>query len=204
MKIIKANEVSNYLYEDIKEEPLYKKSNGDLLIKSDSGYGYTAVTSSDVIRGHISAENDQEAINKFISNKFDESFSDDHSLEEPLNTTVDEDAFDGDFYLDDSDLLTDDECIIAGKSFIEGGIEYRWLEREGDSLLIDFDYWGVWKAESEDGEEAWFVVELDTGFIDWGPCDTFEEAHDFMMSKADEDEDDDDLLYDDDVNLLNI
>jgi hypothetical protein len=40
-------------------------------------------------------------------------------------------------------------------------------------------------------QNQYFIVEQDTGFIDWGPCDTIKEAVDFLESKYDEYLDDD-------------
>lgn len=56
-------------------DTLHKNANGDTLIKSDAGDGYTVLNSKDVVRGHISAEKDDEAIDKFMSNELDEDFS---------------------------------------------------------------------------------------------------------------------------------
>lgn len=58
--------------EDVDSESpiLHKKANGSYLVASDNGY--TAFNKSDECVGHISANNEQEAKNKFNSNQFDE------------------------------------------------------------------------------------------------------------------------------------
>lgn len=66
-----------WMYEDVEESPvLHKKPDGSYLVSAESGDGYTAYNKSDVWVGHISADNEQEAKNKFNANKFDESLGD--------------------------------------------------------------------------------------------------------------------------------
>lgn len=94
-------------------------------------------------------------------------------------------------YDDDND---DDDDVKPNKGFSEGGAEYIWNGPIGDVCHIDFDNWQVWSANevSSENEEiitsdnVYFVVDIDTGFIDWGPCDTAKEAQEFLNSKLDD------------------
>lgn len=54
---------------------LHKKGDGSYLVASENGDGYTAFNKSDVCMGHITANNEQEAKNKFNSNQFDENLN---------------------------------------------------------------------------------------------------------------------------------
>lgn len=121
------------------------------------------------------------------------------AIREAEETEDSEDAYNK--YLATFEINDDDE-IKAGVSFIEDGEEYTWVQDEHYTVNIDFDTWGIWKAESNDGDNTWWVVEVDTGFIDWGPCYTKQEAIDFLKSKEEdyeEDEDDfSDVEFDDD------
>lgn len=84
----------------------------------------------------------------------------------------------------------DDEVVAPGVDFIEDGKEWKWYNQIGDTVHIDFDNWAVWEAhEKDEGYPAYFIVDVDTGFIDWGPCDTKEEAADFLDSKQSDEED---------------
>lgn len=83
--------------------------------------------------------------------------------------------------------------VEAGKDFEVDGDAYTWLQPESDTYNIDFDNWQVWSAThhftdefGSDDELAYFVVDIDTEFIDWGPADTKKEAVDFLDSKYDE------------------
>lgn len=106
----------------------------------------------------------------------------------------------------DTDEYDDDNEVTAGKTFIESGYEYKWLEKVGATVHLDFDNWAVWSAENlDDDVTEYFVVDEDTGFIDWGPVDTAEEALEFLQSKVDdynEDEDDygDFIDFEEDMN----
>jgi len=66
----------DWMNEEVEEQSpiIHKKGDGSYLIASPDG-GYTAFNRSDVCMGHISAENETEAKNKFNSNKFDENLS---------------------------------------------------------------------------------------------------------------------------------
>lgn len=107
---------------------------------------------------------------------------------------------------DDTDILYDMEdydedntTVTAGNSFIEDGYTWTWFKQCGDTVHLDFDNWAVWWAyrpEVEDDENStaisgFFVVDTDTGFIDWGPCDTVKEAQEFLQSKVNDWENDD-------------
>ncbi len=101
---------------------------------------------------------------------------------------------------DDTDILynTEDpddyDGIEAGHQFIEDGHEWTLFKQCGETVHLDFDNWAVWWAYRPeiDGDEnstaisGFFVIDVDTGFIDWGPCDTVEEAQQFLQSKVDD------------------
>lgn len=96
---------------------------------------------------------------------------------------------DGDRPLRESGDFSDE--ITPGDTFIEDGVEYEWVQQYGGTKNLDFDNWAVWEAVDVDSDEdsprtAFFVVEVDTGFIDWGPCDTEDEAREFLQSKIDD------------------
>lgn len=101
---------------------------------------------------------------------------------------------------DDTDILynteepDDYDGIEAGHQFIEDGHEWTLFKQCGETVHLDFDNWAVWWAYRPeiDGDEnstaisGFFVIDIDTGFIDWGPCDTVEEAQQFLQSKVDD------------------
>ena len=101
---------------------------------------------------------------------------------------------------DDTDILynteepDDYDGIEAGHQFIEDGHEWTLFKQCGETVHLDFDNWAVWWAYRPeiDGDEnstaisGFFVIDVDTGFIDWGPCDTVEEAQQFLQSKVDD------------------
>lgn len=95
----------------------------------------------------------------------------------------------------------DDGEVEQGKSFFEDGYDWKWIKRVGDVEHLDFDNWAVWMAGRPEDENnpggrnvvAFFIVDEDTGFIDWGPCDTYEEAKEFLDSKVQDWEDDAEL-----------
>ena len=68
------------------------------------------------------------------------------------------------------------------------------MRRVGDVVHLDFDNWAVWMAFRPEDENnihgknvvAFFIVDEDTGFIDWGPCDTYEEAKEFLSENKSE------------------
>lgn len=85
----------------------------------------------------------------------------------------------------------DDNSVYPGTKFIEDGKE--WIFTVGyDQIYLDFDHWQIWEARNVDSDElAFFIVDPDTGFIDWGPVETHEEASEFLYSKQDDWMDDD-------------
>lgn len=85
----------------------------------------------------------------------------------------------------------DDNSVYPGTKFIEDGKE--WTFTTGyDQIYLDFDHWQIWEARNVDNDElAFFIVDPDTGFIDWGPVETYEEASEFLYSKQDDWMDDD-------------
>lgn len=108
--------------------------------------------------------------------------------------------------------------VEEGSNFFEDGNEWTWEERIAGPVHLDFDNWAVWSAreavdirdfiigENDHGgwdidEEAfitakksapivYFVVDEDTGFIDWGPVENEVEAKDFLNSKVEDWEND--------------
>lgn len=91
------------------------------------------------------------------------------------------------FYDDDS---WEDAGVSARKDFEAEGQEFTWVRRHGDVEHLDFDNWAVWEAHCyDDAETYYFIVDEDTGFIDWGPVDTLEEAQEFLASKVSDWED---------------
>lgn len=110
-------------------------------------------------------------------------FRSDDDNEDETTYNYDDEMFD--------DLAVDDEVVSVGQEFIEDGKEWKWIKQISSVIHIDFDNWAVWEAQStEDEYVAYFVVDVDTGFIDWGPCDTEKEAIDFLNSKEDDEEED--------------
>lgn len=104
----------------------------------------------------------------------------------------DEFEFDDEFnaYYDGFTHGGSDEPELGNKFFADG-YDWTWFKQMGETLHLDFDNWAVWWAyrpEEENNPDsmavsAFFVVDTDTGFIDWGPCDTYEEARDFLNGK---------------------
>ena len=102
---------------------------------------------------------------------------------------------DDDYEYVDIESDFDDGEVMEGTSFITDGYEYKWIGRMGDSVHLDFDNWAVWAAENQDTNEIqFFIVEEDTGFIDWGPVDTAKEAAEFLQSKIDDYNEDESLV----------
>ena len=109
--------------------------------------------------------------------------------------------------------------VEEGNNFFEDGNEWVWEERIAGPIHLDFDNWAVWSAREavdirdfiigENDRGGWnidekafiearksapivyFVVDEDTGFIDWGPVENKVEAKDFLNSKVDDWENDD-------------
>ena len=83
------------------------------------------------------------------------------------------------------DEAWEDSSVSARKDFDAEGQEFTWVRRHGDVEHLDFDNWAVWEAYShDDAKTYYFIVDEDTGFIDWGPVDTLEEAQEFLASKV--------------------
>lgn len=132
-------------------------------------------------KGLIHKRNDVKRLNKLI---------DDKAKFYKLNVNED--------FEYENDDWSDDGEVAAGKTFIESGTEYVWEEKLGSTVNMDFNNWAVWSARDIDNDILeYFVVEEDTGFIDWGPVDTAGEAREFLQSKVDdysEEESDEDPL----------
>ena len=119
----------------------------------------------------------------------------------------------------DLDVETDfnDGEVEEGDTFIEDGREWSWIERIAGPIHLDFDNWAVWSARDwdyiqekikpillnkeeltvetltkiyDEAEVAYFVVDEDTGFIDWGPVESQTEAQDFLNGKVEDWEND--------------
>ena len=130
---------------------------------------------------------------KFIDS-LNESVEDKYVIYKQIKESFNDEANDDDpddiqtyFYDDDA---WEDSSVSARKDFIEDGKEFTWVKRHGDVEHLDFDDWAVWEAYChDDAETYYFVVDEDTGFIDWGPVDTLEEAQEFLASKVSDWED---------------
>lgn len=123
-------------------------------------------------------------------------------LDESLKEDIEDEE---DFEYDDSDEVEE------GVYFFADGENYAWVERIAGPVHLDFDNWAVWSAreivpiqdfiirKNEQGgydvdKDAYiaainskpivyFVVDEDTGFIDWGPVENQTEAQDFLNGK---------------------
>jgi hypothetical protein len=120
----------------------------------------------------------------------------------------------------DLDVETDfgDGGVEEGDTFVEDGRTWSWIERIAGPIHLDFDNWAVWSARDwdyieekvkpllvnkeefnvevltkiyDEAEVAYFVVDEDTGFIDWGPVESQTEAQDFLNGKVEDWENDD-------------
>lgn len=95
---------------------------------------------------------------------------------------------------DEPEYVSDfsDGEVEPGMTFFADGYDWKWIRRIGDVVHLDFDNWAVWMAfrpEDENNPEGpnvvqFFIVDEDTGFIDWGPVDTMQEAQEFLQSKV--------------------
>lgn len=121
-----------------------------------------------------------------------------------------------DVYDEESDF--GDGSVEEGDTFIEDGRTWSWIERIAGPIHLDFDNWAVWSARDwdyieekvkpllvnkeefnvevltkiyDEAEVAYFVVDEDTGFIDWGPVESQTEAQDFLNGKVEDWENDD-------------
>ena len=134
------------------------------------------------------------------------------SLKEAVEDEVDFDEF------EETDFNNGE--VEEGDTFIEDGREWTWIERIAGPIHLDFDKWSVWSARDwdyiqekikpiiinkkqltdeiieeirniyDEAEVAYFVVDEDTGFIDWGPVETSTEAQDFLNGKVEDYEND--------------
>lgn len=126
------------------------------------------------------------------------------SLKEDIDDEIDLD-YESDF---------DDNEVEEGNHVFADGEEYVWVERIAGPIYLDFDKWAVWSARvfvdprdfmtiHSDGKNydfdgdafkekamaapiVYFVVEEDTGFIDWGPEDNEIAAKDFLNGKQED------------------
>lgn len=101
-----------------------------------------------------------------------------------------------------NEFLDDDEILFYNDdlddTFIDNGSEFRWSENGLTyQECINGTCWSVREAVDVDtGEVVYFVVDDDSGEIDWD-CGTPEEAIDFVQAKYDDLEDDDYYDFDD-------
>lgn len=122
-----------------------------------------------------------------------------HDSTEVTKSTVEASSYYDPSDVDDffNSFLPEDDEVTADGTFDYEGEEYVWVGSRSDTIHLDFDNWCVWEAikvedatkQYENGTDAdswYFVVDTDTGFIDWGPCDTLKEARDFLNSKVDD------------------
>lgn len=85
------------------------------------------------------------------------------------------------------DEVIEDASVQSGTHFIEDGLEYEWVEALSSRIDLAFDCWQVWSAKQFLTQEIkYFVVDPDLSFIDWGPCDTEDEAQEFLQGKIDD------------------
>ena len=68
-----VNDDIDWLGEDVEKSPIvHKKSDGSYMVANENGDGYVAYNKDDECVGNITANNENEAKNKFNSNQFDE------------------------------------------------------------------------------------------------------------------------------------
>ena len=77
------------------------------------------------------------------------------------------------------------EDFDEDNTFIEGGVEYSWLDKDITSHMSVgpdgfAEEWFLASAVSEDDGETYYFIVDENDFIDWGPCDTEEEAREFL------------------------
>lgn len=116
-----------------------------------------------------------------------------HNSTEVTRSTVEASSYYGSDDVDE----TSDGFLSEDDTFICEGEEYVWIGPISDTLHLDSGNWCVQEAvkvddatkQYENGTDAdswYFVVDTDTGLIDWGPCDTYQEAQEFLDSKVDD------------------
>lgn len=113
--------------------------------------------------------------------------------DENFNEPYDYDDIDSDSYIADDEDYFDSYEVKQGNDFTEGGEEYTWFRPESEIYHMDFDNWQVWSAmhhlydtygtEDEHDELVYFIVDVDTGFIDWGPEDSKINAQEWLEGK---------------------
>ena len=155
-------------------------------------------------------ENLEESFSQSVRNKYK-----DEDLHLVSNRYSPDDPGDDEYDIDDTDF--NDVEVEEGNRFFADGKDYTWEERIAGPIHLDFDNWAVWSAresvnildyatEKPGGgykvdkdavmkaymaaPVVYFVVDEDTGFIDWGPCDTDIEAKDFLNGKQNDWEND--------------
>lgn len=107
--------------------------------------------------------------------------------------------------IEDIDIEVEEETpsVKPGIHFIEDGLEYEWVEAKGERVYLELDCWQVWSAKEFLTQQVkYFVVDPDISFIDWGPCDTEQEAQEFLEGKiADYEEDEEEWEDIEDMDL---
>jgi hypothetical protein len=147
-----------------------------------------------------------------IENWFQKAFAREYrdaGLDESLSEKNLKEDFDDEY---ESDF--DNNEVEEGNHVFADGEEYVWVERIAGPIYLDFDKWAVWSARvfvdprdfmtiHSDGKDydfdgdafkkkamaapiVYFVVEEDTGFIDWGPEDNEIAAKDFLNGKQED------------------
>ena len=110
-------------------------------------------------------------------------------VEESKLTEAEDPTYENDDWEEDNGLAP-----RFGRTFIEDGYEWKWMKKIGDAINVDGNKWNAWWAfrpEDENNPQgrnvsAFFVVDEEDGFIDWGPCDTPQEALEFLEGKLNE------------------
>ena len=194
------------------------ESNNDMYITiMDTTHDIEADVSFRIKMSRIRAPRDlmkylDTVVSQFVK-KFEEEYQY-YEFDESLKEAV-EDEIDVDEY-EETDF--NDGEVEEGDTFIEDGREWSWIERIAGPIHLDFDNWAVWSARDwdyiqekirpillnkeeltvetltkiyDEAEVAYFVVDEDTGFIDWGPVETQTEAQDFLNGKVEDWENDD-------------
>ena len=83
--------------------------------------------------------------------------------------------------------------VHQGQTFIQQGDQYTWVQsfQQYSVQLNTGQHWVIWSAKNNNGDLMYFVVDQQTSFIDWGPCQTLQECAEFLDSKqfdSDQDE----------------
>lgn len=85
-----------------------------------------------------------------------------------------------------------DDNVHQGQTFIDNGQQYTWIQSfdQYDTELDNGQHWTIWSAENNDEQLMYFVVDPQTSFIDWGPCQTLQECSDFLFDRYFDDDQD--------------